>query len=337
MNSNDSRTTKLYFEDGSIKYEGQILNNLYEGKGKLYFKNTNGILKYEGDFKQGKFNGFGKIYEKDGRLISEGNFINDLPKGFITFRNGDKFIGDLSSNYKRDGFGTLLSFSKNVFYKGTFKDDNIHGKGILYYDSDLKRISIDGNWVVNNLDGYGVTYWPNGNKKWEGYLTEENSKIILNGNCTTYLENGNLNSIAFFTKGKVCGRIRIFKNNFLKYEGEVRQTDDGNGVYHGFGIIYEDNTDKILFEGYFQNGKPDGVGTAYYNDYKFYYGEFKSGHSHGKGTLYYPSGNIKFTGIFCNGTTDGSGMYFEDNINKKLLKFNDAKNFTTTSPVSIKL
>ena len=96
MNSNDSRTTKLYFEDGSIKYEGQILNNLYEGKGKLYFKNTNGILKYEGDFKEGKFNGFGKIYEKDGRLISEGNFINDLPKGFITFRNGDKFIGDLS-------------------------------------------------------------------------------------------------------------------------------------------------------------------------------------------------------------------------------------------------
>ena len=65
------------------------------------------------------------------------NLTKDLNKKINFFLLYGKNVGHIE-----DTINNVLkpNFSKNVFYKGTFKDDNIHGKGILYYDSDLKRI-----------------------------------------------------------------------------------------------------------------------------------------------------------------------------------------------------
>ena len=57
-----------YFAESERTYEGKFSQNLFEGKGKLTYKDGR---QYEGDFKQGK---------KDGN-------------GTMTFPNGNKYIG----------------------------------------------------------------------------------------------------------------------------------------------------------------------------------------------------------------------------------------------------
>ena len=55
-------------------YEGEFIDNLKEGYGKEYF---NDILIYEGEYKKGRKNGKGKEYFIDGKLKSEGKYLNN--------------------------------------------------------------------------------------------------------------------------------------------------------------------------------------------------------------------------------------------------------------------
>jgi len=55
------------------RYEGDFIDNEFEGNGVYYLDNGN---YYEGQFKKGKFNGYGKEYDKDGKILREGKYIN---------------------------------------------------------------------------------------------------------------------------------------------------------------------------------------------------------------------------------------------------------------------
>ena len=61
-------------KNGQIIYEGDWVNDDYEGHGK--YINKNGDY-YEGQFKNGLKNGKGKIFLSNGLIIYSGNFIND--------------------------------------------------------------------------------------------------------------------------------------------------------------------------------------------------------------------------------------------------------------------
>ena len=65
-----------YYDNGKIKYEGNFVNDKYEGEGKFY--ETNGEI-YIGQFKKGEKHGNGCII-KDGYIIFEGQFNNGYPK-----------------------------------------------------------------------------------------------------------------------------------------------------------------------------------------------------------------------------------------------------------------
>ena len=64
---------KEYYKDGKIKFEGNFLDDKYDGEGKFY--DENGEI-YIGQFKNGKKNGNFCII-KDNELIKEGEFEND--------------------------------------------------------------------------------------------------------------------------------------------------------------------------------------------------------------------------------------------------------------------
>ena len=88
------KNQKEYYKNGDIKYDGDFVNDVYEGKGKYIFENgkyyigqwlngkANGKYNYEngeyykGQFKNGLRHGKGKLYYKNGNVIYDGDYIN---------------------------------------------------------------------------------------------------------------------------------------------------------------------------------------------------------------------------------------------------------------------
>ncbi|MCO5285324.1 MAG: WG repeat-containing protein [Chitinophagaceae bacterium] len=93
--NNTQTKTTLKYKSGTI-YEGEVVNNVPNGKGKMTF--TTGTV-YEGDFVNGKYEG----------------------KGKYTFSNGDFYEGDFA-NGKRSGKGKLTYKSGKVL-EGDWEDD----------------------------------------------------------------------------------------------------------------------------------------------------------------------------------------------------------------------
>ena len=63
---------EIYYKD---QYEGEYVNDKFEGKGKYTYITGN---YYIGEFKNGKRNGKGKQFYKNGDLMHEGNWVDDI-------------------------------------------------------------------------------------------------------------------------------------------------------------------------------------------------------------------------------------------------------------------
>ena len=91
-----------YYENGSVKYEGQFLDDEYNGKGKLYYPNGD---YYEGQFKKGKKDGIGIDFYKNGKKKYDGKFVNDKyedNEGTYFYENGEIYIGQFQNGKKMD-------------------------------------------------------------------------------------------------------------------------------------------------------------------------------------------------------------------------------------------
>ena len=63
----------LYYSSGNKKYEGDIINDKFEGNGKFIWEHG---TYYIGQFKNGFRNGKGTYYYSNGNIKYEGNWIN---------------------------------------------------------------------------------------------------------------------------------------------------------------------------------------------------------------------------------------------------------------------
>ena len=64
----------MYYKNGDIEYDGNFLEGKFDGEGKYVYENGD---YYIGHFKNGLCHGKGKEYDKNGKLLSEGLWIND--------------------------------------------------------------------------------------------------------------------------------------------------------------------------------------------------------------------------------------------------------------------
>ena len=80
-------------------YEGDFVDDEYDGHGKLYDENEN---YYEGPFKKGCANGKGAQYKKNGDIVFEGNLVNNARdgNGKLYYENGDYYIGPFKNEYR---------------------------------------------------------------------------------------------------------------------------------------------------------------------------------------------------------------------------------------------
>ena len=78
LNGKRNGKGKEYY-DGQLVFEGEYINGQKNGKGKEYYLDfsENDKLQFEGGYLNGKRNGRGKEYYEDGKLIFEGEYLND--------------------------------------------------------------------------------------------------------------------------------------------------------------------------------------------------------------------------------------------------------------------
>ena len=98
LNGKINGKSKVYYNNGKLLYitdnlngkiieikeynkEGNIINELKDGKGKMNEYNENDDLIFEGEYLNGKRSGKGKEYDIYGNLIYEGEYLNDDRSG----------------------------------------------------------------------------------------------------------------------------------------------------------------------------------------------------------------------------------------------------------------
>ena len=125
---------KLYYPSGLLQYEGDFMWHDMRGVGRLYF-NTDEVtqelaevghcgLEYEGYFLDNMKNGKGKLYSREGLLLADGQFKNDdlMGKGKLYYPNGEvHYIGDLFAG-KMHGRGEFYNEKGKLIYSGEFNN-----------------------------------------------------------------------------------------------------------------------------------------------------------------------------------------------------------------------
>ena len=89
LNINNINNKEIRYNDGSrLRYVGQVVNGLREGKGILYWNDGD---RYEGEWRNDRAEGKGIYYHHDGNRY-ECDFRNGLKegKGIAYFTNGDR-------------------------------------------------------------------------------------------------------------------------------------------------------------------------------------------------------------------------------------------------------
>lgn len=246
----------VYDSAGNRLYEGDMVDGLYEGNGKLYADNDQVI--YEGQFEQGAKNGSGKSYNDEGHLIYSGEYENDAMHGLgqLFDQMGNRLIyrGEFESgNYS--GQGTLYHENEEVNYEGQFRKGQFNGSGTEYFSDGTMKY--EGEYSENKFSGIGKLYDSNGYLIYEG--TFLNNEFADSG--TTFQPSGHKIYEGMFRVGAYNGEgILYFENGGVLYEGDFL-----HGKFHGDGIQY-DPEGNLIYEGRFKDDRYSGIGTLYDQD-----------------------------------------------------------------------
>ena len=266
-----------FFFGGHKVHHGQYLNGDYHGEGKLYNPETKEMI-FDGIFKKG-IPFYGKFYCNE-ELVFEG-FFKNYSGELVFFCLDQGYIGEFK-NGKKNGFGKTFS-EKNIIYKGSWKNDLYHGKGVLFDKYD--DIIYEGCWKNGMKNGYGIFY----EKEY--------------GVCSKYAGD--------FCDDKKDGYGVIYYDSFGKwkkwYSGWWK-----NNKKNGDGLCFDDN--KLYYEGQMKDNYESGFGKRFYQDGTLQYkGYFDENEYNGEGILYYIDGTICFEGTFKNGNPYNGTFYnFED-------------------------
>jgi len=336
-------------------YFGKFRNNKCAELGIYLSKNFNDIIPinrncfdckiYTGGWSEGKMSGKGRCYDKTGKLIYEGVFEADSPKGTypstttndaykfeVIHDETDVYLGETKDG-KRHGYGIYLRQNGDMWY-GEWADDQRTGEGIVIY--------MDGNMKVKN--------WTGNLNVFDESLMEmirtaiRSSPTLTRRDGTTFYKgqskNGEKHGLGAFLSANGDLDFGRFHRNYrkkgtgieiknFKNDSEIRNCPDGkiyvgnrsNYAFSGKGRCYDQNG-NLIYEGDFKNYKPAGRypsisnGSLTFQVIKFdndiYLGEIKNGRRHGMGICLYQNGEIWY-GEWINDNRAGEGILIYSN------------------------
>lgn len=199
--------TTLYYDNGNMKYCGNILNGKYHGFGTLYYDideinirkefkkkhihESRGIMvdrktfgiRYRGYFKNGKCNGHGELYYKNGVLKTKGEFKNSKYKGFHITYDIDTRINDICNcvdkgklhglkieygyNSRKRAIFNCMQ-SKKLYINGKYTGNRSCYTYLSCHNYTNDKVYLSKNIFTINNKTTITKYYPNGNIKFHG-------------------------------------------------------------------------------------------------------------------------------------------------------------------------
>jgi hypothetical protein len=273
----DTESTISSYDEYEDEYEGEIVNNIPNGRGIFYKKKSS--PEYIGHWLDGQRHGKGIFYENN-KKIYYGEWKENNRSGFgISYFQGKKtFEGTWKNDFPYSG--KIYDSLSNIVYNGPFSKYS----GTFIFTNINKYEIYIGSFKDGKRDGYGEVQF---------YYDES---IYYRGLWKNDKKSGYGEEI--FNDIKYIG---YWKDN--KYDGygtsyEISENDIGNDTY-----IKE-------YSGYWKNGKKEGKGIYFNDDGRFWFeGEFKEDGPY-YGTQYYENSNIQYKGYFNDYTFEGEGILY---------------------------
>ena len=199
-------------------------------------------------------------------------------------------------------------------------------KGIEYDLYTDKKI-FEGEYLNNKKNGYGIEFYENGQKKFEGVYkngykiygkgfdinNNEILKIEKDGKGKEYYDNKQIqfkgeyingkrwNGIGYNYKGKKKFEIKHGKGFGIIFDFKGKLNFKGtyfNGEKNELGFEYDEN-ELLIFEGYYTNGKKKNGKEFNKEKNVVYEGEYLNNKRGGIGKEYYFNGQVLFEGEYC--------------------------------------
>ena len=196
----------------------------------------------------------------------------------ITFRNGDVFVGELSSS------GALCkgtyTFANGDVYTGEYRRDWPEGKGKIefkngdVYEGEVKRGKPHGNGTYTLCCGdVYVGSFKKGLYSGEGKYYSDGEELIYSGAWKRDDKHG------FGTE---------YYGDGGRYEGYFKR-----GLRHGYGkLIYPESNPRASAEGCFVRGSLRTDATLTYRDGRVYKGKLENGELTGRGSAQLKDGTF---------------------------------------------
>ena len=274
------KTVEYFYED-----DPENPYRYYKGE---YIVDDEGIIVIEGyGFAELMIGGTYEGQFKDNQRHGLGEYINEA--------NDEKFVGQFMDDSAIDG---TYSYNNGDVYKGTFLNSMKHGYGEYMYANGNRYI---GGYYKDSMQGFGTFYFITG-AKYEGGIYNG----MYHGPAIYYYEPGSefKSFIGNYKNGNII--------NGTFFDSNGRPTDSGqfkDNMLNGEGIRYfykEDGSTDYINEGFFQNGRCNGVCNFLYSDGSSFKGEFVNGERKGIGELQLSysilNGYFDIDGLQGNGT-----------------------------------
>ncbi|XP_056286419.1 radial spoke head 10 homolog B [Pseudoliparis swirei] len=244
-------------------YEGETCDGQFHGEGVACFEERH---IYKGRFSKGLMDGPGVLTTADG-FKYEGEFVCNLPmgKGTCTWPDGSSYKGEMDNGI-RHGTGTYTCASRGVSYTGQWDRGKRHGKGTVYFNQD-KTSWYKGDWVKNDIEGWGVRRYPSGN--------------IYSGEWKNSRRHGE-GTMTWLNLGQQYAGM---------WQNEV-QHGRGTHVWVTWRADGSQYSQSNYYTGDFTQGQMHGQGTFHYANGAIYKQEWRGNNKHGKAKFTFEDGYV---------------------------------------------
>ena len=296
-----------YKSGNAIRYVGNFVNGMYNGKGTMFFKD--GIF-LTGVWKNGKLNGKGSFLSESGVLYI-GDFINGVKegKGILFYKDNGMIMGSFS-NDKLNGRGFQIFSDGSVISDVTYRDDKRNGMG-FQYEIKTKQI-YEGEWSDDKWVQSGPASFTSFLKS-PSLIAEVTNDHMLAG--PTNHDNLLIDSSYYYDLKKnkryfgyyVSGHLRngVIIGDSTRFWGSLNEKG-ASGYCYGF------KYNKYYSEGNYVNDFLNGsqILDIDLSKQTAYYGGAVNGEFTGK-TYFFNNKGSMFVGDYVKGRINGNGYRLE--------------------------
>ncbi|EZG76507.1 putative MORN repeat protein [Gregarina niphandrodes] len=283
-----------------LTYTGFMKHGAPDGRGQLSFRFAEGrlgpwarsvVVDYKGEWKDGRRNGWGVCRALNGMVVARGEWKDDL-------LHGDQCSVEIS--------GSLLNHPDVRFrsYYGACRDGRPEGYGELVFKK-IKAVD-----------------WTEDVKKYVTYRGQF-SKGVRDGSLGVMLnEKGEEIYRGAWDRDSAGGRVIKYRIPAgADYTGaEVYTGNVASGELSGYGKMYNEHTNQLIYEGMWANNVPEGQGIRSLPNGDRYVGAFLGGRPNGRGTLYFHDGR-SYESNWLKGRPHGEGRYTDEDKHVHVLNY----------------